>query len=757
MNQLSSRPRLPAAEPVPAVHAQSNLALASPGGEVPFDLREIVAKVWRGKRLIILTVLAGSLLGYLAIQNLTPRYTAYAKVMLETRSIRVDPTEPVVPGLALDAEVIEGELQVVTSRELARKVTDRMNLVAHPEFNPEIVQDDDAFDLLDLLDYWPSDLSAYARSVLDRMDGDATAPTDQQRAERLQKKIVDTYLDRLSASQIGQSPVIQIAFSSEDPSVAERVANAVAEMYREQQIELKNATTQQASRSLQESIGRLREEVQDADRAIEVFRSQSGLVEGNDSLLNEQQMAELSSQLVTARVARQDAEARLRQAQSNPNSAPEVLESDLIQDLRTRQAELRRILAEERGEFGPRHPRILNTESQLADITTNIQSEINRIVQGLRSRAESERQREAELQRSLDLLGEQSGALRNELVRLRALERERDAKRDLLESQLARAQETAAQEGFQLPDARIISRAELPEAPSFPDKKLLMLIAFCGSAAVGVSLAYTLQALDDRCYTVSELRNDLGSVSVLELVPSVRRRAFRSVSPIDAVVDEPRSVFSESLRNLQVTLLGSRTPPRTVLFTSSLPGEGKTSLTLAFGRFLALAGRSVVVVDCDLRRSSVHGHLGGHAEPGLVDLIDGGAAGLSDILQVDGMSGMHYIASGQLRGNPPDLFSSQEMHDLIAKLSRRFDVVLLDSAPVLAVADVRCLHPLVDQTVFVVRWSVTKRQHAREALRRLQETGYPIDAAILNDVDPDSYHKYDDTYTYHAVKSYYAH
>jgi capsular exopolysaccharide synthesis family protein len=191
------------------------------------------------------------------------------------------------------------------------------------------------------------------------------------------------------------------------------------------------------------------------------------------------------------------------------------------------------------------------------------------------------------------------------------------------------------------------------------------------------------------------------------------------------------------------------------LFTSSLPGEGKTAVTLSFGRFLAMSGRATVVVDCDLRKPSVHGTLRGRAAPGLVDHLLGDAT-LDEVVQMDDPTGLHYIAAGPPAANPTDLFTSGPMHATLAELSKRYDVVLLDSAPVLAVADTRCLNRLVDHTVFVIRWSATQRSTAREAIRRLHdEANLNTASAVLNMVDTKVYRQYDFGYYYDAVKGYY--
>jgi succinoglycan biosynthesis transport protein ExoP len=761
MKQLSSRVRTPpsaaserAADGAPAeldARLQSNLAWGGPGfAEQKVDVREILRKLWRGRRLIALTIVTGCLLGYVVMKHMTPLYTASASVMLETRQLRVLDTDEVLSGLALDSEVIEGEIELLHSRELGEEVVERLKLQEHPEFNPAIAQDRAGFEWSDVLDYLPLVVVAYARDLLNVEDADDTALTDQERAARLQTRIVDTFLGRVDADQAGRSPVIRISFESQDPRTAADVANAVAETYIDAQLASKYDATRRASTWIEERITRLRAEVAEKERAIEVYRARSGLLEGREMPLETQQMAELASQLVVARVERQAAETRLQQVGSTTST--EVLESDLIQSLRIQEAQLRRELAEASVEYGPNHPRIISGRALLDDIQSSISREISKIGLALRNEVEAARQRESGIQAELDTLSTQVAQNNAAAVQLRELEREVDASRTLLESLLARAQETAQQEGIQRPDARIISAAQIPDSPSQPNAKLFMAMTFCASAFAGVSLAYLLQALDQSFHTASEVTEHL-DLPVLELVPLVHGFG-RTRSPADCVVEQPTSGFAEALRSLQVTLFAHSYPPKSFLFTSSLPEEGKTSLTLAFARFLAMAGRSVVVVDCDLRRSTVHTALGGRRSPGLVDHLHGRAT-LDQIVQMDEQTALHFVASGAPADNPPDLFASRAMHSTMSTLTRRYDVVLIDSAPVLAVADTRCLQPLVEQTVFVVRWRSTHRATAQEAVRRLHQAGLATAGVVLNMVDPSAYGEYDTSYSYKAVKSYY--
>ncbi len=731
------------------IHPQSNLAWGHGLTEPKIELREILLKLWRGRRPIILVTVVGSLLGYLIIQSLTPIYEATSTVMLDTRHMKVVESDEVLPELAPEPEVIEGELERLRSRELGAEVVRSLKLDTDPAFNPELATADEGFSWSRLLSYLPADIAAQAQGLLYRRGDEAAALTDDVAATRVQKKIVDTYLAGLDVRQIGKSPAIEISFSADDPRTAASVANAVAQTYIDSLLGTKYDATQRAGSWLGQRIAQLRTEVEQKERDIEAFRARYGLIEGKDLPIQTQEMAELASQLVTARVERQSAESRLRQAQRASGGAGfGAMESDVVRSLRVQEAELSREVVELASELGPMHPRLVNAQAKLNDIRTSIANETRNITLGARNEAEAARQREAAVQSAVKELSGRVAQNNARSVELRTMEREVDAGRALLESLLARAQETAQQEGIQQSDARVLSRAAVPDRPAFPNKKLFMALALFASAFGGVSLAYVLQALDESFQTAEQVTKDLG-LPVLEVVPQVQGLR-KQYSPADWIVTGPNSSFAEAVRHLHVSLMSYRS----LLFTSTLPDEGKTSLVCAFGRFLAGSGRSVVIIDCDLRRSSVHVTLRGSEGPGLVDHLTGKVS-LDKIIQRDEQTKLHFIAAGAVADNPPDLFMSKPMRTMMSVLTKVYDVVLIDSAPVLAVADTRCLQPLVEQTVFVVRWRSTQRAKAREAVRRLNLDGGAPAGAVLNMIDPAAYGDYDAGYGYQAVKRYY--
>lgn len=732
-----------------AVHLQSNLALGSGAHEEGLDLREVWRKLWRGRRLIILVTVFGTLLGVAAALQFTPTFTAASTIMLETRQPQVFEAEAVLPSLVVDEDIIEGEIEVIYSRELARQVAARLDLTDNPEFNPDL-QTENEGGWLSIATSWAAQVETKLREIAGDSGTEQVEATSDANA-RAQRQVVDALIENLEVGQIGESPVIRVSYTSENPRTAAQLANNVAQSYIGEQLELKSRETRQASQWLKERVADLRADVQEKEHEIENLRSAAGILEGGDDDISvaTQQMSELASERVRVIMERQAAESQLQR-----NLDGELLASPVIQDLLLREEELSRQISQRSVEYGPNHPVMLNLQESLRGLRRSFSIERERVLAKLRSEVESARQRESELERSLEELSNKMRETNEQQVAIRALERDVSASRTMLENFLARAQETAQQEQILQPDARIISFAEVPDYPSFPNKKLIVLLAFCGSAFAGVSITYLVQSLDNSFQTAAQVRDALG-MQVLQLVPELRRR-FGHVDPVSYIVDEPHSGFAEAFRNLYVTLFAVRNPPKVVLFTSSLPGEGKTSMTLALGQMLASTGRSVLVIDCDLRKSTVHRVMNGEPVPGLAEHVRGEAS-LDEIIQKDPSTDLAFIAAGVSAGDSLDLLSSQAMHMAISKLARRFDVVLLDSAPLLAVADARVLQPYADKAVFVVRWRSTPQSAAKEAIRIVEESAFPFSFAgvVLNAVDMKSYTHYDDGIYYKSVKSYY--
>ena len=329
----------------------------------------------------------------------------------------------------------------------------------------------------------------------------------------------------------------------------------------------------------------------------------------------------------------------------------------------------------------------------------------------------------------------------------------------MLQEFLTRFEQTNAQLDSSVNDtnARVISRADVPDQPSFPPTLTIIAVAFIAGGLFSALIVLGLEQMDRGFRSGDQVEKATGLRS-LGLVPMVKSGSGKN--PANYLLRHPSSMFGESIRSLYTSILLSpdATPPRKLLVTSSQPKEGKTTIALCLGRMRALSGHSTVIVEADLRRPSVHRALGIERRPGLTELVLGEAQ-LADVLVKDAESGAYVIPAGKLAPDPTEILSSKRMREILNELARHFELVVVDSPPIVAVADARLLASQVDASIMVVRWARTPREVVSLAIKQLQESGANISGIVLSLVDSKKHAQYgfaDSAYYYGPVKRYYA-
>jgi capsular exopolysaccharide synthesis family protein len=561
----------------------------------------------------------------------------------------------------------------------------------------------------------------------------------------MREQVINKLEKRREVKRVGLTYILQISVTSASPAQAARLANSFAELYLTSQLENKYDTIARANEWLAHRLDVLRQEVQTKERAVEVYRAQNGLLSASGSTLTEQAISNLNLQMVTAKADLAEREARLRSIESalargaNADTAAEALGSLVIANLREKQADIARRKAEISAKYGPRHPEVKRVADEEADLEKRIDQEVSRIVGSLRNEVEIARNRVGSIQGSLGLQQTDLAANNVGAVKLRELQRDADASRTLYEAFLTRSKQIAEQGGIEQPDARIISRATVPFNPSSPNPKLNLAFGLLIGLALGALVALMLEMMEQSLRTPEEVQERL-SIPCLGSLPLLDKRMRtieqEIVPPESYVLHRPLSAFGEALRGVRASLFFS-SPDRAVrvlAVTSALPDEGKTTTALALARISALAGSKTIVVDCDLRRRSATHALGLDVESGLTELLFG-TARLEDVIQKDVGSGADILPLAQAEFTPRDLFNSTAMRELINDLRARYEVVILDTAPVLPLADTRVLSPLADSVLMVARWGRTRRSAVRSAIDQLTAHGANVAGLVLDGVE----------------------
>ncbi|HEU0084673.1 MAG TPA: exopolysaccharide transport family protein [Bradyrhizobium sp.] len=641
-----------ASRPVAAVKATPS---AAEFGDI--DMRAIGQALNRKRAWIIGPTLLALVISLAAVNLVTPRYKSEARILIDGReNVFLRPNgERDDQRNAVDPEAVTSQVQLLLSRDLAREIIKKNKLAERPEFDPVLQGLSPVKSLLALVG----------------IGRDPFGLTPEER-------VLDAYFDRLAAYAVDKSRVIVIEFQSSDPDLAAQVANSIAEGYLVLQQNARQQQARAAGQWLSGEIDSLRRKVADAESRAEDFRSKSSLFVGtNNTTLSNQQMGELNTQLNNARALKSDAESRARLIREmlqsgKPIEATEVVNSELIRRLSEQRVTLRAQLAEQSSTLLDNHPRIKELKAQLADIDRQIREEAGKVSRTLENDARIAAGRVDSLSASLEASKKQATSTNGQDVQLRAMEREAKSQRDLLESYLAKYREATARENIDAApaDGRIISRALVSNAPAFPKKLPIVLIATLAMLMLSAGAIATGELLR---MTAPQSSPAFAPVPVRVAEPVMDSPPV--VPAMHESVPEPAAPLTE-IDQLAGTLLGAGEAARKIVVLGSGQSEAITLTALTLGRLLARDAR-VVVVDLSASSPAFAAVSVDPMAPGLAELMLGEAS-FAQVITRDRLSRAHLVTAGR-QGADRSLLQSPRLALALDALLRVYDHVVLDA------------------------------------------------------------------------------
>ncbi len=671
-----------------------------------FDLGAIMMVLRRRAWLfaIVAALVAAAVIAFYT--TLEKSYSATAQVAINTqRSNVIAANQEVLTEDQPTTFAIDTQVEVLRSRDLARRVVQTLRLDRNADFVPEPQRADPA------------------------------AAT---------QAATDTLLRNLGIARSGVAFAINVSYNAGDPNTAATVVNTLVQQYLDSQLTLKTDATQSATDWLGTRLASLRAQVLTAETAVQRYRAANGLLAtARDEIGSQQQLGQISTTLAAAEAdlaEKQAAATTAREQARGVNAGEDVgqaLTSDVIVQLRRQRGEIGANVAQLESRYGPRYPELLSARSQLQTIDAQIAAEVRRIISGLEGEARIAADRVGSLRGTLNSSRGELAANSAASVRLSELERNADAVRTLYESYLARYRQTSTQSGLESSDARILSQAVVPTKPSSPKLSIFLVIALAAGLASGATAVALSEILDRSLRTPDAILTETG-LRTLASVPSFESafpgKASTGRSARELIAEHPFSAFTESLRMLRAGLNdGQGAPPKVVTITSALPGEGKSTVAASLAHVAALGGERVVLVECDTRRG-VGASVPDRPDHGLLEVL-GGAVPLDAALQVDAQSGLATLPLSRQVLRPADAVAAGAMDDLLAELRRRYDLVILDTAPVMAIAETRLLAAKSDAVCMLVRWGKTPANAAVTSVRLLHESGVNLAGAVLSHVD----------------------
>lgn len=702
------------------------------------DAQEAWFFIRRNAKLIGLFVLGAIVIGYVLAQIIPSRYMGEAVVMLDPRKLNVSSIESVVSNLPSENPMIRSQIDTIRSRAVIDRVIDQQKLLENPTFNPNI---------------------SGTRWLMRLFSSQKKEDSDRRMAQD-RTLIAARLRAHLDVDNDGRSYSIIIHYSDNDPDRAADITNAFVDQYLVDQLEVKYDITRRVNDWLSTRLVELQNKVKIAEGAVEDFKTKNNLVDVGDETITQQQLMAINEQLLEARASRSQAQAALNGVKNMSKSELEtssvVVANHLIGELKQQEALVRRKEADLATRYGDRHPMMIDARNELASIHGKINEEINNIVAGLQNDYDIANSKVESLEGELSKLKAETSTGNQAMVTLRQLQREAAAERSLYEGFLTRFKQVAEQQDLQMPDSRVIARAEPPVKPYFPSPMIFIEIGALVGLTFGFITALLLEYLDRgiRFLSVAEKRY---GVSGLGIVPLAETKPGQL--PTDYLLEKPMSVYAESIRSIRTAVHFSNVdnPPKVIVITSSFPEEGKTVFSSSFARLLARSGQRVVLIDADMRRPRVHSLLSlDKTKPDLA-MVLAGDAHLEDALQKDA-SGADVIIASARTTNPQDLLASRQMEKLVDELRSRYDMVIIDTPPIMTVTDAALIGRIADTTIYVARWSSTAREVVGEGIKKIQKFNIKLAGLILTQVDLNDVRQYghdDYGHYYGKYQSYY--
>jgi capsular exopolysaccharide synthesis family protein len=732
---------------------------APAGEETSFDLKSLVGIVYRRFWLIM----TGFLVVFLAVAYITftatPIYKASTTIQLGANQENVIDLGSVLGGIVANTAVIDTEVMVISSKSLLTKVAERQKLIEDPEFNWTLVEHKPG-----LIDGLTKPIKKSLGMRTERLDPYAGLSAEEREAA-IMSSVVQALTNRVSVSRVGTTYLLTVTVVSTSPETAARLANAVADQYRVQQLDTKLDATRRATEWLGERVSGLRDEVAEKENRVELYRAQNGLDTAMGTTLAEQKIADLTKQKTQLDFDLSQARARYENMRRQIDSGAgvdgisEVLDSPLISRLKEQLSTLRGRVAELETKLGPQHPELIGARNEVRDVERQMTAEVNRIAGNLESEVRAKQDQVNAIQARINQANAQLRDNSIASVRLRELERDAETSRVLYEEFIARSKETSVQDDLVQADAVILSAASVPNSPAAPKKKLNLLIGAILGVAIGAAMAIIAEMFDAKISSTEEIERKLG-VSAIGSVPLIRASSLfglGQMNPADYLVENPLSAYAESVRYLRAAIafsdLDSET--KTVAITSSLPDEGKTSLTLSLGRMSAMSGSRTIVIDGDFRRRQLTEAAGMSPEIGFIEHLFG-AGQLSDAIQKDSKTMLDVLPLSQSGHTPHDVFGTRAFDDLLSRLRSMYDLILIDTGPLLLMAEARVVAGKVDKTILMVRWRHSTRAAVKQSLNLLRSFNADVLGATLNMVDLNRRrHHRDPGASYKAYRKYY--
>lgn len=707
------------------------------------------------KHLRLVLVITAVCVGLTLVHDLLaePTYTASATLLIRSAPSRVFQDEAVSSSQDASQEPYDDtQDELLKSSSLAsRVILDQglMKLAARP-----------AYSLGSWLPGWGvlrSTLAGWFPSLAPKQ---TTQTLDDPLADGVPRSVIQWYLGALQVKPIENTQLAVVEFTTSDPKLSARMANAHARAFIQQGIELSAQASDEAQRFLAGKLDELKQRVEQSELALNNYRRDKGIVPGLIALNGNQdvvveQLNKLNRDLQEAHLKTITLGTQLELVKAGRTDAlPQVMDSKVIQGLKGDLDQLESRYASMRGEYSDDYPEMRELREKIDGTRTVLDRELRTAVASVNEQYQAALKSEQAIAGELDKQKGFALGLNDDAIKYVMLEREAETNRELYNAVLKRMKNLTVLGDAHASNVSVVDPAQPPLAPSSPRPKRDLVAAALLGLLMGVCAALFIERLDNTLKTTEEVEGylklpSLATIPDFDSAIALGSRYGAGYLPKPAVAELPfddahgrdlvatygkYSVLAESFRQLRTSLKLSRAgaPPKVTVFTSALPGEGKTTVTVNTASVLAHTGAKVLIIDADMRRPRCHRLLRMNNRAGLSEALTG--AGGTELVQLTSVENLFLLSCGKIPPNPSELLGSARMREFLTEVSETYDYIIIDSSPVLVVSDPLDLAQVVDGVVLVMAGGHTPRKHVAAALDRLEFANAKILGVVLNKV-----------------------
>lgn len=711
-------------------------------------IRDILVGLYRRRKLILSCVVVSLLMGIFFIVLTPPRYTATASILIDPRQKVLMPNMLMQMMNFRENLILDSQIEVIRSTKLLQKAAEQAGI----------------YDNLD------SGEKGALASFVDQLT-EAGGRDEVLEKERLRQEAFRAFRAGLSVARYEQTYVLNVSYTSQDREVAAERANLIADAYLQDEMETQYESSQQVNAWLKEWAAKLRDDLNLIEKQIENYKAEKNILEATPALsMADKELSELNSKLIASRAEVAQAKARYENISATIEKggpammAGNLMSNQVLSDLHRKYVELSRHALEIKTRQGEDHKAYQNLTRQMQNIQTLIKDEYKRIAQGYKNEYDIALSKQKALEEELGQAKDATLVVRRDQIELRELQRRANSIQNLYTTLLDNLNRQLERQMAPFVQGRVISYAETPFYPSWPDKKLVMLYALGMGIFVGVGLALVREQFDKYIWRAEDIetaidRTCLGLLPKTELDKADLRDKKGDASSfnddvfagITRTLDQQTGVASEIMRNIQLAIQSG--PAHTdgsgiaVSLVSAGPAEGKSMTSCFLAKHLTNAGLSVALVDCDFRRPTLTNLLLPGAQNGFYELIsqqtgqtDTSASASSGIEAICHETGTEQLCFVPAKGSEtsianPNLVASGPMKAIIARLKQKFDAVVIDLPPIVNIVDARIVADSIDSFIFLAQWGKTDRYVAEKSLERAPEVYDKIVGALLTQVD----------------------